>query len=163
MTHEIKILVVDDELRFLDALCRRLKLRGFDVAKAASGEEAIQAARAADYALVLLDLKLPRMDGKEVLRILKQEHRRLEVIVLTGHGSLDSEKECAALGAFAYIPKPFELDHLIKFIKHAYMVQIENTFQGNGLKPARIRKAAGDDSAASGNFDQLADRDHDCY
>jgi DNA-binding response OmpR family regulator len=125
MPQTIRLLLVDDELKFLNALCQRLELRGFDVTKAASGEEAIGAARSADFALVLLDLKMPGMDGREVLRVLKQEHKQLEVIILTGHGSLDTEIECKELGAFGYVSKPFEFEELLSMIKDAYMVRLQ--------------------------------------
>jgi DNA-binding NtrC family response regulator len=125
MTNTIKLLVVDDEVQFLDALCQRLELRGFEVVKAVSGEEAIQIARSAEFALVLLDLKMPGMDGTAVLRTLKEEQKNVEVIILTGQGSLDAEIECRALGAFGYVPKPFELEDLIKLIKDAYLVRLE--------------------------------------
>jgi len=124
MTNKVRLLLVDDELKFLDALCRRLELRGFDVTRAASGEEAIETARKAEFALVLLDLKMPGMDGREVLRVLKEEHRQLEVIILTGHGSLEAEVQCKELGAFGYMSKPFEFDELLKIIKDAHMVKL---------------------------------------
>lgn len=125
MPRKIRLLLVDDELKFLNALCQRLELRGFEVTKAASGEDAIQAARGAEFALVLLDLKMPGMDGRDVLEALKQEHKQLEVIILTGHGSLETEMECRKLGAFGYVSKPFEFEQLLKMIKDAYMVRLE--------------------------------------
>jgi len=124
MTNKMRLLLVDDELKFLDALCRRLELRGFDVTKAASGEAAIETARKAEFALVLLDLKMPGMDGREVLRVLKEEHRQLEVIILTGHGSLEAEVQCKELGAFGYMSKPFEVEELLKIIKNAHLVKL---------------------------------------
>jgi DNA-binding response OmpR family regulator len=124
MTNKMRLLLVDDELKFLDALCRRLELRGFDVTKAASGEEAIETARKAEFALVLLDLKMPGMDGREVLRVQKEEHRQLEVIILTGHGSLEAEVQCKELGAFGYMSKPFEFEELLKIIKDAHLVKL---------------------------------------
>jgi DNA-binding response OmpR family regulator len=126
MTKKIRLLLVDDELNFLNALCQRLELRGFDVTMAASGEEAIETARSAEFALVLLDLKMPGMDGREVLRVLKKEHKQLEVIILTGHGSYDAEIECKELGAFGYMSKPFEFEELLKIIKNAYLVKLQD-------------------------------------
>jgi DNA-binding NtrC family response regulator len=142
MANKIKLLVVDDELLFLDALCQRLVLRGFEVAKAANGQEALQAARATEFDLVLLDLKMPRMDGKEVLRVLKKEHQHMEVIILTGHGSLDSAAECTRLGAFGYIPKPYELEELIKVLKDAYVARLKKKFQGDQQTMDQILKIA---------------------
>jgi DNA-binding NtrC family response regulator len=131
MANRIRILVVDDEPPFLDALSQRLVLRGFEVIKAANGQEALEAARTAEFDLILLDLKMPGMDGKEVLQILKKEHRQTEVIILTGHGSLDSAAECTKLGAFGYIPKPYELEDLIRVLKDAYVARLMNKFQGD--------------------------------
>jgi DNA-binding NtrC family response regulator len=147
MANKIRLLVVDDELLFLDALCQRLLLRGFEVVKAADGQEALQAARTAEFDLVLLDLKMPRMDGKEVLRMLKREHPHMEVLILTGHGSLDSAAECTKLGAFGYIPKPYELEDLIKVLKDAYAARLKKKFQGDEQVMDQILKTAvGEDS-----------------
>jgi DNA-binding NtrC family response regulator len=147
MADKIRLLVVDDELLFLDALCQRLLLRGFEVVKAADGQEALQAARATEFDLVLLDLKMPRADGKEVLRMLKRERQHTEVIILTGHGSLDSAAECTKLGAFGYIPKPYELEDLIKVLKDAYVARLMKKFQGDQQTTDRIlRIAAGESS-----------------
>jgi DNA-binding NtrC family response regulator len=147
MANKIRLLVVDDELPFLDALCQRLVLRGFEVVKAANGQEALQVARITEFDLVLLDLKMPCMDGKEVLQIFKKEHRHTEVIILTGHGSLDSAAECTKLGAFGYVPKPYALEDLIKVLKDAYVARLKKKFQGDQRKMDQIlRIAAGESS-----------------
>lgn len=142
MTSRINLLVVDDELQFLNALCQRLELRGFDVTKAASGEEAVEIARTSEYALVLLDLKMPGMDGREVLGKLKEEHKQIEVIILTGHGSLDAETECRELGAFGYLPKPFDLDELLEVIKDAYVVRLQKKYHKHEEKVEQILQFA---------------------
>jgi len=149
MSQKIKLLIVDDEVQFLNALARRLELRDFVVTKATNGEEAIQAIRSEKFDLALLDLKMPGMDGTEVLRILKKEHKHLEVIILTGHGSLDSAVECTQLGAYGYVPKPYELEELIKILKDAYEKRIMKKFQMNEGKMAEITKIEADESALS--------------
>ena len=120
MTDRIKLLIVDDEVKFLQAIARRLEMRDFDVTAAASGPEALAAAEDERFDLALLDLKMPGMDGQRVLEELKRRHRFLEVVILTGHGSLDSAVECTKLGAFGYLPKPYELDRLIEVLRDAY-------------------------------------------
>ncbi|MFH1892473.1 MAG: response regulator, partial [Candidatus Zixiibacteriota bacterium] len=90
MLGKIRLLIVDDELKFLDSIAKRLELRDFDITKATNGEQALEIARRERFDLVLLDLKMPGLNGKQVLEILKKEHKYLEVIILTGHGSLDS-------------------------------------------------------------------------
>ena len=93
MPDKIKLLIVDDEVKFLDSISRRLGMRDFEVTKASNGEEALEAARRANFDLALLDLKMPGINGQQVLEILKREHKYLEVIILTGHGSVDSAVE----------------------------------------------------------------------
>jgi DNA-binding NtrC family response regulator len=149
MSQKIKLLIVDDEVQFLNALARRLELRDFVVTKAANGEEAIQAISREKFDLALLDLKMPGMDGMEVLRLLKKGHKYLEVIILTGHGSLDSAMECTQLGAYGYVPKPYELEQLIKILKDAYEKRIKKKFQMNEEKMAKITKIETGDSALS--------------
>ncbi len=149
MVRKIKLLIVDDEVQFLNALAQRLELREFQVTKATNGAEAIAAARADKFDLALLDLKMPGMDGKEVLQHLKKEHRYLEVIILTGHGSLDSAVECTKLGAYGYLPKPYELEHLIKILKEAYEERMKKKFQLDQDKISEIMKIATGDSPLS--------------
>lgn len=146
MSEKIKLLIVDDEVQFLNALAQRLEIRGFHVTKATNGAEALQAARGDKFDLALLDLKMPGLDGKEVLQLLKKEHKHLEVIILTGHGSLDSAVECTKLGAFGYLPKPYELENLIKVLKEAYEERLKKKFQLDQGKMEEIMKIATGDS-----------------
>jgi len=103
MEHVIKLIIVDDESRFLEAIATRLRKRGFDVRTATNGRDAIALAKDEKFDIALLDLKMPGMDGSEVLRVLKSEHEYLEAIILTGHGSLESAVELTKLGAFSYL------------------------------------------------------------
>ncbi len=142
MTERIKLLIVDDELKFLDSISKRLELRDFAVTKASSGAAAIEAARTGKFDLALLDLKMPGMDGREVLRILKQEHDFLEVIILTGHGSIDSAVECTKLGAYGYLSKPCEMDKLLEVLMDAYAVRLRKKFSTDQQRMQLIEEAA---------------------
>ena len=142
MLDKIKLLIVDDELKFLDSISQRLEMRGFHVTKASNGVDAIKAARNQKYDLALLDLKMPGMDGKEVLEILKQDHEYIEVIILTGHGSLKSAVECTKLGAFGYLPKPYELDKLLDILKEAYEVRMRKKFNQDIERMEKLMKIA---------------------
>jgi DNA-binding NtrC family response regulator len=138
----IKLLVVDDEVQFLDSITKRLELRGFEVTKATNGTEAIDLARKKKFDIALVDLKMPGLDGKQVLEILKSEHKYIEVIILTGHGSLDSAVECTKLGAFDYLPKPYELEDLILKLKEAYKARLEKKFRDDKEKMDKIFQIA---------------------
>ncbi len=138
MEHVIKLLIVDDETRFLNAIAQRLTKRGFDVRTASNGPEAIELARQEKFDIALLDLKMPGMDGGQVLRTLKQEHQFLEAIMLTGHGSLESAVELTKVGAFSYLPKPYELEKLIQVLKDAYQARLEKKFASDQSKLDKI-------------------------
>jgi len=142
MENKIKLLIVDDELKFLESVAQRLELRDFDVTKAKSGAEAIAAANTGKFDLALLDLKMPGMDGTQVLEILKKEHKYLEVIILTGHGSVDSAVECTKLGAFSYLPKPYELDALLEKLKEAFQERLRKKFEQDQARMEKIAKLA---------------------
>ena len=142
MSPSIKLLIVDDELKYLDSIAQRLEIRGMEVSKATNGQEAVQLARSRKFDLALLDLKMPGMDGRQVLEILKQEHKFIEVIILTGHGSLESAVECTRLGAFGYLPKPYELDQLLEVLKDAYQARLRKKFEADIDKTARIAQLA---------------------
>jgi DNA-binding NtrC family response regulator len=142
MSEKIRILIVDDEIKFLESIAKRLEMRGFEVAAASSGEKAINIARIDKFDLALLDLKMPGLNGKEVLEILKKEHKYLEVIILTGHGSYESAAECTRLGAFGYLPKPYELDKLLKVLKNAYEERMKKKFDLDEDRMKKIMKIA---------------------
>lgn len=117
---KINILIVDDEERFLESTKKRLEVRDFNVIAVNRGEKAIEAARNNSIDVVLLDLKMPGMNGEETLAALKKDNKWLEVIILTGHGSTDSVVECLDKGAYFYLQKPCELDLLLSILAEAY-------------------------------------------
>ena len=115
----IKLLLVDDEKRFVEVLFKRLNKRNIDVTTAFSGAEGIQALRKVDFDVAILDLKMEDMDGLEVLKIFKKMYAKMEVIILTGHESEQTTREGMEYGAFAYISKPCDFEELICTISKA--------------------------------------------
>lgn len=106
------ILLVDDDAAFRHVMARELQRLGYEVATAASGEEAIQRVAANETDVVLLDLRLPGMGGLDTLRVMNANTPGTEVIMLTGHGSIDTAIESIRIGAFDYVTKPCPLDEL---------------------------------------------------
>jgi DNA-binding NtrC family response regulator len=115
----IKLLLVDDEVGYVDVLSNRMGKRNIDVTKALSGTEAIQALRKQDFDVAVLDLKMEDMDGIEVLKVFKKMVPSMPVIMLTGHGSEQAAREGIEGGAFDYLTKPCELEELMEKIKEA--------------------------------------------
>ncbi len=116
----IKVLVADDEVEFASTLVTRLQLRSFETTMVNSGEAALAAIQQNEPDVLLLDLKMPDIDGLEVLARLKQDLPHLKVIILTGHGSLEAGQEGMKLGAYDYVMKPVDLQRLIEKIEGAY-------------------------------------------
>ena len=115
-----KILLVDDESTFRVPLADRLKLRGFDTVDVGSGEEAIKLVRSdTEIDIAILDLKMPGMTGEQVLKEFKQFRPELQVIIMTGHGSLESAMDLGRMDAYSYATKPYDLDQLIELITRA--------------------------------------------
>ncbi len=119
MTDKIKVLMVDDEEQFRATTKKILDKRGFDTIVAASGEEAIDKVKDKPD-VVILDIKMPGIDGHEALREIKKLSPDLPVIMLTGHGAMPSAKEALATGAFDYLAKPCDIDILAGKITDAY-------------------------------------------
>ncbi len=115
----IRLLLVDDEVGFANVLSKRLSKRGILTFQANSGSMAIQALRAKDYDLAVLDLKMEDMSGIEVLKIFKKMVPNMPVIMLTGHGCEESAKEGLSIGAYDYMIKPCLLEDLISKINKA--------------------------------------------
>ena len=124
-----KILLVDDEAEFVETLAERIQIRGFDVRYALNGEEALATFNHSLPDVMVLDLKMPGMDGMEVLRWVKKNHPDVQVLILTGHGSEQDEKEARRIGAFDYLQKPIDIDTLIKNIGRACKNRIDSASQ----------------------------------
>ncbi len=121
---KISVLLVDDEDRFRLNLCKRLSLRGFEVQELSDPEDTVRVVRQSRPDVVVLDRKMPKMQGEEVLREVKRVAPTTQVILLTGHASMDSAAEFGRMDAFAYLEKPCETDVLISSIKAAYQEKL---------------------------------------
>ncbi len=114
-----KVLLVDDEREFVQTLSERLLMRDMGSAVAYDGESALKMVNDDEPEVMILDLKMPGIDGIEVLRRVKKTRPDIEVIILTGHGSEDDRKVCMELGAFAYLHKPVDIAVLTDTLKRA--------------------------------------------
>ena len=117
---EVKVLLVDDEEKFVKSLSERIKMRDLNSDVAMNGEEALRIIDNETPDVMVLDLKMPGIDGLEVLRRVKKAYPQVQVIILTGHGSEKDEKEARRLGAFEYLEKPMPVDALIGHIRRAF-------------------------------------------
>ena len=115
-----KILLVDDEEVFTKNMGKLLTHRGYKVTTANNGESAVQALEAKNFDVVVLDLKMPGMDGLTTLKEIKKLGLFTETLMLTGHGSIDSALEAIRLGAYDYLTKPCEIDELVAKIEGAW-------------------------------------------
>lgn len=120
-----RLLLVDDEKEFVDKLAKRLKHRDYDVTLAYSGEEALEKVRQFLYDVIILDILMPGMDGIETLKNIKPIRPLAEVIMLTGHATVETAIEGMKLGAFDYLMKPTEIDELTEKINNAYQRKAE--------------------------------------
>ncbi len=113
MTHPSgSILLVDDDETFRTVIANELRLMGFDVVGARDGEEALDLASQRDFHIALLDIRLPGLDGMEVLKAINEKIPAIEVIMLTGHGTVDSAVQAMKMGAFDFLTKPCSLESL---------------------------------------------------
>lgn len=123
---EFKVLMVDDEEEFIRTLDERVKMRNVDSNVAFSGEEALEILEREAPDVMLLDLKMPGMDGMEVLRRAKEAYPGVQVVMLTGHGSDQDEAEARRLGVFDYLRKPIPIEKLMKVLKSAYEKKLQD-------------------------------------
>ena len=140
---EIKILLVDDEKQFVDTLAERLAMRGFSVRVAYDGPQALKAVEDPTDVIVL-DLRMPGMDGFEVLRSVKKSNPQVQVIILTGHGGDAEEQTAYRMGAYNFLKKPMDIDELLNSIRMAYRDKVENAMVAVSL-------------AEGGDFDSAQD------
>lgn len=115
-----KVLLVDDEEIFREATARQLRVRGFTVLTAASGESALEQVRAEEPEVVLLDQEMPGMHGSETFVAIKAINPLIEVIILTGNTSVDNALALMQQGSFDYLMKPINIDELLYKIEDAH-------------------------------------------
>ena len=115
-----KILLVDDEVVFANNMSKLLTNRGYRVTAVNNGDAAIRSLEEENFDVVVLDLKMPGMDGITTLKEIKKLGLFSETLVLTGHGSIDTALEATKLGAYDYLTKPCEIDELVEKIEGAW-------------------------------------------
>lgn len=114
-----KVLLIDDEVDFLSAMAERMEAREMQVSTAASAKEGLEKALTGSFDAVILDLRMPEMDGIETLKRLKEKNPDLEVILLTGHATIKDGIEAMKLGALDLLEKPADINDLTEKIKSA--------------------------------------------
>jgi CheY-like chemotaxis protein len=115
-----RVVLVDDEQEYAQTLSERLLMRDMGTAVVYDGDQALSLVEKEEPEVMVIDLKMPGINGFEVLRRIKKEHPNVAVIVLTGHGSKEDEETCLKLGAFAYLEKPVDVEILAKTMRAAY-------------------------------------------
>ncbi|QLA16139.1 response regulator [Desulfolutivibrio sulfoxidireducens] len=123
---KIKLLLVDDEENFVNTLAERMKMRDVPSKVVFNGEQALEAVKTEAPDVMVLDLRMPGIDGMDVLRKVRKTHPNVQVIILTGHGTDLDEEEARKLGAFHYHKKPIDIDELLSTVKKAYREKIED-------------------------------------
>ncbi|HBT89008.1 response regulator [Desulfobacter sp.] len=129
----VKILIVDDEKDFVEMFSLRLTRQGEKVSTAYSGQEALDLLEKTAVDVVILDIRMPGMDGIETLKKIKASHPLVEVILLTGHGSTETAVEGMKEGAFDYLMKPADFEDISK--------KLANAWKRKDEQEERIRKA----------------------
>jgi len=114
----LSILIIDDERTFADTLAKRLSMRGIACSVSYDGRSGITAVGRGAFLGVVLDLRLPDLDGVEVLRRILALHPGLRVVILTGHGTDEDERQCMQGGAAAFLHKPADLTQLVQILTH---------------------------------------------
>jgi len=116
----VKLLLVDDEARFVETLSKRLTARGYDVEGALSGPEALARLGARPFDVVLLDVWMPGMDGLEVLQQIRRLHPSVRVVLVSGNASITAAVEGIRLGATDYLLKPVEIEDVMAKVEEAF-------------------------------------------
>ena len=129
----VKILIVDDEKDFVEMFSLRLTGQGEKVSTAYSGQDALDLLKKTQIDVVILDIRMPGMDGIETLKRIKADHPLVEVIMLTGHGSTETAVEGMKAGAFDYLMKPADFEDISK--------KLANAWKRKDEQEERIRKA----------------------
>ena len=133
-----KVLLVDDEKAFVETMIKRLNKRELEIVPAHNGQEALdRLANDSQIEVVILDIKMPVMDGMEALANIKAKHPLVEVIMLTGHATVESGIEGMKMGAFDYLMKPCDTDELVAKVEEA---STRKRKQEEKIMEARLRE-----------------------
>lgn len=119
-----KVLLVDDEVAFANNIAKLISKRGYEVIAVYNGESAIKAIEENEFDVIVLDLKMPGLDGLATLKQIKKRQPNVEVIILTGHGTMDSGIDGIQLGAFDFIMKPVRFEDLHESIRQAFQRKV---------------------------------------
>lgn len=141
---EIKVLLVDDEQSFVETLSERLQMRDLESETAYNGSEALSFVDDKEPDVMVLDLKMPGINGMEVLRRVTKKFPNMRVIILTGHGTDRDEEESRRIGVFDYLKKPVDIEVLISRIKAAHRDKIESTMAAAAFAEAGEYETARD-------------------
>ena len=114
-----KILVIDDERPIRRTLCEILEFEKFEVDQAENGEDGLKMAQENEYDVILCDIKMPKMDGMEVLEKIKELDYDSTIVMISGHGTIDTAVDALKKGAFDYLPKPPDLNRLLVTVRNA--------------------------------------------
>lgn len=120
-----KVLLVDDEVEYVTTLGERMEMRGLKPEVAFSGEQALGMLKHSIPDVMVLDLKMPGIDGLEVLRLVKKTYPQIQVIILTGHGSDRDEAAARRLGAFDHLQKPVDINDLVHIMESAFRQKVQ--------------------------------------
>jgi DNA-binding NtrC family response regulator len=138
-----KVLLVDDEELFVDALSQRLQTRGFHVDTCFNGDDAVEFVNGHDVDVVILDVQMPGRDGLETLREIKRIRPLAEVIMLTGHGTVETAIEGMKLSAYDYLMKPTDTSELVNKIRKAQQRKAEQEERIRQAEVDRLVKRRG--------------------
>ena len=140
----IDILVVDDEEDFVEMLCLRLEDAGHRVRSAFDGDAGLAALEKHESDVVLLDIRMPGKDGITVLKAMKANHPMVEVILLTGHGTVDTAVEGLKTGAFDYVQKPAKFSELLELLEDARDHRYEHEKRIRRAEARSLMRRSGD-------------------
>ena len=139
------VLLVDDEVPFVETMTKRLNKRNLKILNAFSGTEALEVlSKEGNVDVVILDVKMPGMDGIETLKEIKRQHPLVEVIMLTGHGTIESGIEGMKLGAFDYLTKPCDIEQLMAKVQEAKGIKVKREEKITQARIAEIALRRGD-------------------
>jgi two-component system response regulator RegA len=143
VTEKIRLMFVDDEEDFVDYMTKHLERNNLEVRAFSSPVRALKETGGQTFDVGILDLKMPGMNGEELLKKLKERDPGMEIIILTGHGSIESAFQTSKDGAYEYLNKPCDFDVLLSAINNAYAKRIKNLNREQSERVNELMKSAG--------------------